>query len=201
MINIDEKPNIEQLIGEIQTKFISMSCEGLTIEPKSAEKMLRDINYSNFRSGQGALLYLMGGREYVVALSFNQPVWAHKSVTKKNDWQKHYAKNPDHILQLLTQKQATASQDVYRTAAYTGGLIGIMGHIEVERERADFHISPFEYLFGAQNASKVDGCREAHGAGPDVSWVISVPSEVIADFRILSSVNQMRKVFFPEEYK
>lgn len=137
----------------------------------------------------------------VVAFSFNQPVWAHKSITKKNNWQKHYSLDPDHVLQLLTQEQATADQNIYHTAAYTGGLIGIMQNAEVERKRADFVISPFEYLFGADKASKVGGCRETLGAGPDISWNISVPSEVISDFRVLSSVNQMREVFFPKEYE
>lgn len=199
---------VKKLAEQAKQKFV---CDFSSIIhynfEESIEEQLKQIDWKNFRSRAGALLYLSSPPESIVVLSFNKPLWAHQSCTS-GDSNRPQNANPNHILDLMTNKEAILSNK-YVTGAYTGGLIGIVEKqfINMGRRinRFDLEINPFEYLFGANGVAdrvnqryhkeKIKGPKKLIGAGPwDVTWLIKVPSEAIADYRILGSVNWMREI-------
>ena len=171
---------------------------------------LKNVNRKDFQSPAGLLLYLDDPTEGIVAISFNQPVWAYKSVQRQNGWQKHYESEPDNVLDLIIHEDAKSQPDLFSQAAYTGGAIGIFGQISQLKRRADrcdFEIEPFEYLFGARGVADIvnreyDSNRNKGlpsrliGCGcSDIAWKIIVPSEIVADYQVIGSVNQLRDIF------
>jgi len=195
---------IKQLVEEAWSKYRTKDIPNRETLQDVIGLRFPEVNRDRFQSKAGMLMYLacLIRGDQILAMSFNQPMWVHNSEYPVHSRCEQYN---DHVLPVLTSEQARHGHTTLTyDHTFTGGAIGVL---RTAREteggrvcRCDFLVSPVEYLlasFAVSNQAKREG--ESIGAGSAPQWFIKVPSEVIADYRVLGSTTDLHEEFYPQE--